>query len=331
MRISLRVILLASVALAASACGSSHRTENPPVSGGTVSSSRLILDGAIRCTATLTTPVQVGDELGVSVAFHNLSKGTVDVQPAYGGTWVVVTSPDGTTYDTRIPWENASGPPPASIPLQPGATATRHLVPGLHVRWEGPLRITPGCDVSAAPPVRVAVNSPGLPASATEAVNDVVAATGHLLDHCRPSAPGVSVVGRIEPPSGDAPPLEARCSVSLRRGRGFDVAQVLVVTPPDLRGVHAQEPYETLTRTTVRHGNTQALAWEFIVTRDGATSVSSANYETTRPGGRMAPNWFWTSSGPKTSGDFRCGGSGGGSGSANGPDVAFISLCGTGR
>jgi hypothetical protein len=158
-------------------------------------------------------------------------------------------------------------------------------------------------------------------------MNDVVAATAHLLDHCRPSKPGVAVVGRIDPPSGDAPPLQARCSIDLRKKHGFYDAQVLVLTPPDLQGVHVEQPYETLSGANARTGNTQALAWEFVVTRDGATSVSSANRETTRPGGARVPDWFWFSSGPKRSGDFQCGGGGGESGNANGPDVSFVSVC----
>jgi hypothetical protein len=323
MTFPLGAVLLAAAVLAASACGSSHKT-----SSGTVSSSRLILDGAVRCTATLATPVQVGDELGVSISFRNVSKHPVDVQPAYGGMWVLVKSPDGTTYDTRVPWENSSAPPPGPIPLQPGATATRHLLPGLPIRWTGPLRVTPGCDITAAPPVRVAVTSPGLPKSPTDAVNAVVAASGHLLDNCRPTKPGVAVAGRIDPPSGDAPPLQARCSVSLRPERGFYDAQVLVLTPPDLSGVHVEQPYEAFTGTNVRNDNTQALAWEFVVTRNGAMSVSSANYATSLRGGGMAPGWFWTSSGAATSDNNRCGFASGSSGNANGPDVSFVSVCG---
>jgi hypothetical protein len=327
MKLSLGAALLAAVALAASACGSSHHpASNPPAATGpTVSSSRLILDGAVRCTATLKTPVQAGHDLDVSVGFHNISEHPVNVQPAYGGQWVLVRSADGTTYDTRIPLENEDFLPGASIRIQPGATATRHLQ-NLRVRWEGPLRVTPGCDVSAAPPVRVAVSSPGLPTSETAAVNEVVAATGHLLDRCRPRASGVSVVGRIDPPSGNAPPLQARCSISLDRKPGFYVAHVLVLTPPDLRGVHIERPYETLSGSNAQNVNTQALAWEFVVTRDGATSVSSADQETSRAGGGMAPNWIW-SSGTKRGGLIRCGSSGGGRG-IDGPDVTFISTCG---
>jgi hypothetical protein len=241
--------------------------------------------------------------------------------------WVVVKSPDGTTYDTKIPWEGSAGPPPGPIPLQSGATATRHLLPGLHVRWEGPLRVTPGCDLSAAPPIRVAVTSPGIPASETAAMNDVVRGTGHLLDNCRPSKPGVAVVGRIDPPDG-SPTLEARCTISLRRQGDFYVAQVLVLTPPDLRGVNVDPTYEALTGTAAGNRNTQAIAWQFVVTRKGATSVESDDHETTSSGSHMAPDGTWTSAGWQRRGDFRCGGGRGGGSGADGPEFSFVSVCG---
>src|SRR5204863_334469 len=149
------------------------------------SSSRLILGGTVRCTATLTTPVQAGHELGIAFAFHNVSTHAVSVPIAYGGMWVRVKSPDGTTYDNRIPLENETGPGVPPVSIAPGATKTEPLR-DLRVRWEGPLRITPGCGLTALRPVRVAVTSPGLPPSESAAVSDVVAASGHLLDHCRP-------------------------------------------------------------------------------------------------------------------------------------------------
>jgi hypothetical protein len=271
--------------------------------------------------------VQVGHELGMSFKFHNLSRQTVNVYPGYGGVWVVVSSPDGTTYDTRVPLENASGPGAPAIPVQPGATATEHLR-YLRVRWEGPLRITPGCGQSTSRPVRVAVSSPGLPPSARAAVTDVVAATGHLLDHCRPTDPGVSVAGRIDPPSGNWPPLQARCSITLHRERGFYTAQVLLVTPPDLRGAAVHGPYEQLTplwRSSDQR-NAQVIAWEFVVTRKETLSVYSAEAAETRSGG-WAPDWMWTSSGGRRSGGGQCGFTGGGFGGADGPDVYFVSGC----
>jgi hypothetical protein len=325
MRLSLGAILLA-VALAASACGSGNAT-----SSGTVSSSRLILGGAVRCTATVTTPVEVGNELGVSVSLHNISKHTVNVAPGYAGVWVVVKSPDGTTYDTRVPWENVSTPGQVPTPVRPGATVSRRLVPGLRVRWPGPLRISPGCDGStAAPAVRVSLTSPGLPASRAAAMSAVVAATGHLLDHCRPRTSGVSVVGRIDPPSGNAPPLQARCSVTLHRSGNFYAAQLFIVTPPTLPGAHVQAPYENLAGPYLPNHNTQELGWQFVVTRRGATSVYSAERDTMRSGGSgLVPDWQWTGSKWVPGDGVRCGGSDGGFGGVNGPDVRFVSFCGS--
>jgi hypothetical protein len=328
MKLSLGTALLIAVALAVSACAGTAVNHGPPValpSAGT--SSRLILDGAVRCTATVTTPVQVGQALGVSITFENVSKHTVNVEPPYGGVWAVVKSPDGTTYDTRMPWENTSIPPPRSIPLQPGGTATRRLSE-LRVRWRGPLRVTPGCDVSAAPPTRVVVTSPGLPASTTAAMNDVVAATGHLLDHCRPRESGVPVVGRIDAPSGHTPPLQARCSITLHRNGDFYAAQLFIVTPPNLPAAHVQDPYEGLAGPYLRNHNTQELGWQFVVTGQGATSVYSAERDTMRSGGRRrAPDWAWDGSTWKPAGDSLCGGDGGGFGALNGPIVEFVSAC----
>lgn len=321
MKLLFGAALLAAVALAASACGSSH-----PPSSATVSSSRLILDGAVRCTATLGNPVEIGHELDVSIKFENVSKRAVSVQPAYGGMWVAVKSSDGTTYDTRVPWENASGPPPAAIPLQPGATATRHLLSQLRVRWAGPLRVTPGCDISAAPAVPVAVTSPGRPVGAKAALDDVVAATGHLLDHCRPASPGVAVTGRIDAPQQSAPPLQTRCSITLHAEQGFDVAQVLVTTTAESPHVHLDELYEQFTPLG-RSGNAMAAAWQFVVTKDGATSVASADFESSRGSGRV-PEWQWTSTGPgDQAGSTICGSTGGGGGSDLGPFVEFVSAC----
>ena len=39
-----------------------------------------------------------------------------------------------------------------------------------------------------------------------------------------------------------------------------------------------------LAATAAGNGNTQAVAWEFVVTREGATSVDSAESETARGG-----------------------------------------------
>jgi hypothetical protein len=158
-----------------------------------------------------------------------------------------------------------------------------------------------------------------------------VAAAGHLLDHCRPHKSGIAVVGRIDPPSGDAPPLHARCSVTLRRERGFYLAQMLAVTPPRLQGVHfVQQLYEEMWLGST--GNTEAIAWKFDVTQRGATSVDSTMAATTERGNSgNLPDWYWSR------GRWRRppGTDGCGADIGNGlipvptaPEVVFVSVCG---
>jgi hypothetical protein len=326
MKLLLGAALLAALALAASACGSSRQA-----SGSTVSSTGSMLGGTVQCTATLPTSVQAGHELDVEFKFHNVSKRTANIDLLYGGMWLLVRSPDGTTYDTRVPWENMSTPGPIPTPIAPGETKTETLHDLGRVRWQGPLRITPGCGLSSLRPVRVTVTSPGLPASSRQAVSAVVAATGHLLDHCRPRTSGVSVVGRIDPPAGaspkNAPPMPARCSITLRREGEFYDAQLLILTPPDLRGVHVEPPYEAIAGVPLEHRNTEAIAWEFVVPRSGATSVYSAQQDSTRSGGGLWHSWVWTGSEWLKAGGSLCGGSDGGSG-AGSPAVVFVAFCG---
>jgi hypothetical protein len=165
------------------------------------------------------------------------------------------------------------------------------------------------------------VTAAGAPHDARTAIADVVAAAGHLFDHCRPRQPGAAVVGRIDPPSGNAPPLRARCSVRFRHERGFWVAQALVVTPPGREGVRVSPPYERLSPSNLTRPY-EAIAWEFVVTRDGATTVDGSERDATRPSARMAPSWTWTGSHWEGPGGAGCGGVG-----MSGLTVEFISVC----
>jgi hypothetical protein len=70
----------------------------------------------------------------------------------------------------------------------------------------------------------------------------------------------------------------------------------------------------------------EAIVWQFVVTKDGATSVAGATRDATKPGGsRMAPSWSLTGPSawrgrPSTS---RCGYQG----FYGLPSVDFISVC----
>lgn len=326
--------LLVAIMLAVSACGggyqasASHNPGQPhgsAVSAGTVSSSALILGGRVRCTATVSRTVDAGNALGLRFAVRNISKQPVQVPLVRGGLWFVLKAADGTTYDTRVPLREEIGPMILPTTIPPGTTKT---VAGedLRVRWRGPLRVTPGCVQTPLPPLPVDVDSPGPPPDEATAVADVVSAAGHLLDHCRPEQAGVAVDGQIDSPNGDAPPMSATCSVSLQREGTFLVAQALVTSPPGLGHVDVGQPYE---HVTVRHAPTyEAFAWEFVVTKDGATSVAAGETNASKPADHMAPDWSWTSSGAQDHpGSSRCGGSGVSWGGWAGPTVEFVSVC----
>ena len=84
--------------LTASGCAGSHQSVGQPstthrrdtaapqvsLTPKTAISSRLILDGRVRCTATVSRTLQAGQPLGLSFALHNVSTHTARV---YLGTW----------------------------------------------------------------------------------------------------------------------------------------------------------------------------------------------------------------------------------------------------
>jgi hypothetical protein len=253
-------------------------------------SSRLLDRGRVRCTASVGSEVQVGHAVSVKFTLHNVSKHSVKVA-LWFSTGLVVKAADGTTYDPSALLDAFPGIPPPPPPRKLRAGATWHLGPEkVLVRWTGPLRITPKCLGNELRPLRVAVTAPMLRPVESAAVGEVVAAAGHLLDHCRPQTPGVAVEGQIYPPSGSGPPMDAQCSVSLSWDGNFLVAQTLVLIPPGLTGVQIYQPYETLWPITQFLPLTasppyEAIAWEFVVTRDQANPIAWATVTATCDGG----------------------------------------------
>ena len=295
------------------------------------SSSRL-LGGRIRCTATVNPNVEVGRAVSVGFTLRNVTKRPVTLRLwVFSAGIVLHAADDGSTYDSSAPYENFAGiPPPSPTKLRPGAT--RRLWPiEVPVRWGGPLRITPDCLGKALPDLHVNVTVPGPPLDDGTAVADVVASSGHLLDRCRPQTPGVAVLGQIYPPSGNAPPMNAACSVSITSKGSFSVAQVLVVTPPGLAGVQIYQPYETLWpngRTVPLASNPpyEAIAWEFVVTSDGATPVAASTEAASKSSTQTESFWGWNGTGFEQEGSGTCGGTSF-SWSGTGPYLEFISLC----
>jgi hypothetical protein len=177
------------------------------------------------------------------------------------------------------------------------------------------------------------VTAPGPPADESTAIDEVVAASGHLLGQCRPQTPGVPVYGQIDAPNWSARSMSAECSLSVSSEGPFWVAQVLVLIPPGLAGVQIFEPYETLWpsgRPAGLAGNPplpyEAIAWQFVVTKDKATPVAAATVTASNSSSQAARSWDWTGSGWRSQGSADCGGTtfawGG-----RGPLLEFISAC----
>jgi len=291
-------------------------------------SSGLMLHRRVRCTATVSSEVQAGQPVSVKFTLRNLSRHSLEV---FDEPWLVVKASDGTTYDTRELFRGISVPPSwGRTKIRGRATKSIGRV-DLPIRWQGPLRITAGCGRKSLPSLQVAVESPGPPPDGSTAVSEVVAAAGHMLDQCRPQTPGVPVDGQLDAPAGaTAPPMAARCSVSVSPEGSFWVAQVLVLIPPGLQGVTVRQPYELFDpQSGFLSGPPpyEAIAWEDVVTSEGAFTVAStlADATNTSPTSQMAPSYTWNGTAWELTETALCGFHGGAFGPY--PTVEFISVC----
>jgi hypothetical protein len=272
--------VLVAMTLALSPSMTSARIPEPRAPSS-VSSGRLLYGGRVSCSATVKSSVQVGHAVSVRFALRNLSKHSIKLAIDWE---LFLKAADGTTYDPGVPFRGLPRPPMLPIKIARGATKIGRI--DVPVRWNGPLRIRPLCEQARLPVLRVDVTSSGPPRDTSSAVAAVAAASLHLLDHCRPQTPGVAVNGQIDPPSGNAPPMSAQCSVSIEPEGTFSVAQVLVLIPPGLTGVTVLQPYELFAPPYVPFGPPppfappyEAIAWEFVVTADGALPVAAATTE----------------------------------------------------
>lgn len=272
--------------------------------------------------------MQVGQALTVKIAIHNISKHGVKIAPDAD---FLLKAADGTSYDPAA--LSYGFPRPPVLPRRFRAGATMHAALGATVRWRGPFEITPECLGKPLPVLHVGVLAAWPGPKQSTAVSQVVAAAGHLLDHCRPQTPGVAVDGQIYPPSGTAPPLDAQCSVSLTPDGPFLIGQVLVLTPPGLTGVQIYQPYETLWPLPGPGAPApaappyEAVAWEFVVTRQKAIPVAASSVAVTKESSSgTIPSFDWSGTGWQSGGSGSCGGAGFAWG-GTGPEVEFISAC----
>src|SRR5256885_16551135 len=106
--------LLVAIALAVSACATAQRASEPTrhsttspdsghshgsvVSARTVSSTGLILDARVRCTASVSRSVQAGGPLGLTVALRHVPHPPVKGSLPRGNPWLVVRGGGGPNY-----------------------------------------------------------------------------------------------------------------------------------------------------------------------------------------------------------------------------------------
>lgn len=329
---------LGAIALTATAFAAAAHRPAPT----TVQSSALLFNGQVRCSVSLASPAHVGKLLHGWLQLHNLSDRPIQITQYTDDTGLSIKGSDGTTFDTQEPSYGTGGGPPGPISIGAGKTVSQRL--GFRVRSSGPLRVTPRCggtvpgtvgptgsgqdegDWTKLPTLHIRVARTAAPRSRRATVADVVAATGPLLDNCRPRVSGVAVDGVLYAPNGATPPMPARCSVRATRERGFYLAQELIVTPPTLK-VHVGRPYGQLTWPQRAHGNWVAVSWQFVVTRGGAVPVDSFElYGEKSSKHHEAPDWTWTRSGPSDRYSEPCGGMGAISGGVS-PDITWVSAC----
>jgi hypothetical protein len=277
--------------------------------------------------------VQAGQAVRVKFTLRNLSRHTIKFAEGVAGTSLVLKAGDGTTYDSSALLHGIPVPPPVSRKLRAGKTLHfgAEKVP---VRWRGPLQVTPECVGKALPKLTVSVTSSWPSPASSTAIGEVAAAAGHLLDHCLPQTPGTPVDGQIDAPSGNAAPMNAQCSISLTSEGGFLDAQVLVLVPVGLTGVQIFQPYELLwpgdsplsSVALTAAPPYEAVAWEFVVSRDKATPVAASTLTASTATGKSAPSFAWNRKGWQSQGAEPCGGTGFAYG-GTGPELQFISAC----
>jgi hypothetical protein len=282
------------------------------------------MHGHVRCTVSVHESVVAGHELGLRFSLRNLTRKPLEVADSFYALPFTMEASDGTAYDTRVPWQRSTVLPIA-LSIPPGATRTAQPN-SVWVRWPGPLTIHPVCEQKRLGDLRTRVKVPGPVPDSSIALTDVVSAAAHLFDHCRPTRSGVVVAGDIDPPSGSAPPMHAACSITLDRDGPLLVAQALVVVPTSLQGVEVHQPYEEV-RLPEHVGTAEAIAWEFVVTAEGALPVATNMAVSTKPADRMAPDWDWTGTRWEGPGGSHCGQTGGTGGVGIGASIEFVSVC----
>ena len=211
--------------------------------------------------------------------------------------WVVVKSPDGTTYDTRVPWENEAGPAAQADFARPGR------------------------DADGARCARTSASAGKARCASLPAAERPPLAAGSSRRDLA-GAPGERDGRRERRRRGDRTPARPLPSAHVRRRRrrpdrpaerqrAAVTGTVLGQPPPGTRLLrragahrHASRSAAACTRVTVRslhraRPNAQHGGARVGVRRHDGTARRPSprrDSETTRPGGGLRPDWHWTGS-----------------------------------
>jgi hypothetical protein len=248
-----------------------HLLGPSPSLGHAVSSTALVDNGLIRCTASFPSDVVFpGHTTGAVYELVNVSDRLVRVTQSPYGSSLVIGRAGSTILDTST---LESGPFRRSIatPLRPGgSTQIRPLeVP---IIWPGPLQITPRCLGTTLPPVRLEVANPGRSPADDVSVREAVAAAGAPFASCRPTRINQWVTGVIhrgQPPSDLS--FKARCGGLVIENPGFDTVVLAIVSPPDAPSIGLDRlAYQSQPIPSLGVGAKPAIAvswWVYVVTR----------------------------------------------------------------
>lgn len=211
---------------------------SPPTSGapgteGAPTSSVVLADGTLRCTAVFHTgTVDPGSQVGVTFHETNISGAPVDVAIGENGAagWLLISSGGQQVSDTSLAHSGISGPAPTQKSVAPEDSVSIETR-DIPVLWPGPLEVTPVCEGQAMPPVTLETATTQAPSSPAEAVDRAVADTDGFFTNCPPKADGSWTQGSV--PGSGGSTLDTRCGAWVQENPDFDLVVLAAVAPPD--------------------------------------------------------------------------------------------------
>jgi len=225
-------VFLAAGAFAWSAFRPDRTPEVIPASPtSTLTSSAVLADGTIRCTAVFDTgTVDPGSQVGVTFHETNISGAPVDVAIGENGAagWLLISSGGQQVSDTSLAHSGVGGPPPTQKSLAAGDSVSIEAR-DTPILWPGPLEVTPVCEGQTMPPVTLDTATTQAPGSPAEAVDMAVADTGGFFTNCPPKADGSWSQGSV--PVGGGSTLDTRCGAWVQENPVFDLVVLAAVAP----------------------------------------------------------------------------------------------------